>query len=147
MKFQASGFAIDAPDGAMDGSSYVFSFPEIGSFAPSVCIRFEVADQLDMAARLVEVRQALHDSFPDVVLTGETDVRTRGSWRYFTHVAEFGDAESRMRMKEIQLLVPEPRPTIYIITGTALAADFPKFEPLYDSMVRTFEPNDVQRIN
>jgi hypothetical protein len=147
MKFQASGFAIDLPDGVMDSSSYVFCFPEIGSFTPTVCIRFEVADQVDMDVRLQEVRQTLHDSFPDLALTGETDVRTRGSWRYFTHVAEFGEPESRMRMKEIQLLIPEPRPTLYVITGTALAADFPKFEPLYDSMVRTFEPNDVQRLN
>jgi hypothetical protein len=147
VKFQASGFSIDVPDGAMDASAYTFSFPALGSFPPNVVIQFELGDGVDMNARREEVLERVESSYPDVEVRVQDEVRTRGDWEYFTIVAAFGEGEQRMVQKQLQLKAIQPKPTVYVFSGTDLASNFAAFEPYFDAMVRSFQANEVQRLN
>jgi hypothetical protein len=147
MKFQASGFSVDVPDDVVDASAYVFSFPASGGLPPNVSIRFESGEDLDLESRRQEVLERIRDSYPDPVFKLEDPVRSRGDWQYFTYIVEFGDEGQRLRQKEMHLRILQPRPTLYIFSGTDTDENFERFEPYFDSMVRSFNPNEIQRIN
>ena len=145
MNFQASGFSLDLPPHAVDSSSYVFVFPDQGDFPPNICIRFQPGAEIDMPEQMVKVRSAMLENLPDALIEGEDKVMNRGDWKYFTHVIEFGEPTNRMRQKEIHLLVQQPKPTYYVISGVDLADNFVNFEATYDNLVRSFQPNELQR--
>ncbi len=147
MKFQGSGFSIDVPEDAMDASSYAFVFPQLGDFSPNLTIRFESGENVNLEERINAAREALMSSTDDLVVIGEDPVRARGDWKYSTQVYEYGDAEHRVRQKQLVLLVSEPKPTLYTLTGTDLAVGFPQSEPVFDQIIRSFDPNAIQRIN
>ncbi len=148
MQFQGSGFSVELDAGVLDVSGYAFSYPKLGDFPPNITLRFERGADADMAERL----QAFHEklpAYPNAQLRAEPQVARRGDWEYFAFVLEFGgeDGDARLVQKEIQIRVAEPVPTVYIITGTDLVGNFPRFEATYDAFVRSFQPNDVQRLN
>ena len=147
MKFQASGFSVEVPDEAIDASAYTFSYPGLGSLPPNIVIQFEFGDDVDMGARRAEVLERIESSYPQVDIRVQDEVRSRGDWEYFTIVAEFGEGEARMVQKQLQLRAQQPKPTVYVFSGTDLASNFPVFEPHFDAMVRSFQPNEVQRVN
>ena len=147
MKFQASGFSVDVPDDVVDASAYVFSFPALGGLPPNVTIRFEAAENLDLESRRQEVLERVRDSYVDPVFKLEDPVRSRGDWQYFTFIVEFGDEGQRLRQKEMQLRILQPQPTLYVISGTDFGDNFERFESYFDGIVRSFNPNEIQRIN
>jgi hypothetical protein len=147
MKFQASGFSIDLPPDVHDGTSYCFSFPELGEMPPNMTIQFELGDGVDMAARREEVLERVLGSYPNVDIRVQDEVRSRADWEYFTVVAEFGEDNLRVCQKQLHLSIAAPKPTVYVFSGTDDAGNFTTFEPFFDAVVRSFQPDDVQRIN
>jgi len=147
MKFQASGFSVDVPEDSVDASRYVFVFPELGGLPPNLVIRFEICQDPDMPARREQVLETIRESFPNPYFSLENEVQQRGDWQYFTHVFEFGEEGQRLRQKELHLHITKPRPTLYIFSGVDQASNFERFEPFFDAMVRSFQPNEIQRIN
>jgi hypothetical protein len=131
----------------MDASAYTFSFPDLGSLPPNVIIQFELADSVNMNDRRDEVLERIESSYPDAEIRVQDEVRTRGDWEYFTIVAAFGEGEQRLVQKQLQLRAMQPKPTLYVFSGTDLASNFAVFEPYFDAMVRSFQPNEIQRIN
>ena len=147
MNFQGSGFTIDVPESVIDCSVYTFSLPEIGETAPNFLLRFEVADAVDMNARREEVLERFRDGFDDVLFTTEDEVNSRGDWEYFTIVLQSGPEEQRQCLKELHLLITQPVPTVYVFSGGAPLDVFPQFESIFDGVVRSFQPNEIQRLN
>lgn len=145
MKFQGSGFSVDLPEGAFDLSSYTFAFPELGNFSPNLTVQFEAAESVDLAAHVAGMRENYSSALDDLAVIGEVPVRSRGEWRYTTHVVEWGPAENRIRQKQLFLWVPKPAPTLYTLTGTDLASGFERSEPVFDAIMRSFEPNQDNR--
>lgn len=147
MKFQGSGFSVDIPEGALDVSSYAFVFPELGEFAPNLTIRFEPGENVDLEERISDLRETLMSSLENFVVVGEDPVRTRGPWKYSTQVYEYGQDEHRIRQKQLLLLVTQPTLTLYTVTGTDLAAGYLQSEPVFDEIIRSFDPNTIQRFS
>jgi len=147
MSFQGSGFSIELPPGAMDASAYVFSFPELGELSPNISVRFETGENVDMEARRRQVCERIRDTFPNAVFKVEDETRRRGDWEYFTNVVEFGEDSQKLCQKELHLKIMNPGPTVYVFSGTDLLENFDEFEPTFDAIVRSFQPNDIQRLN
>ncbi len=147
MKFQGSGFAVDLPEGAIDASAYAFVFPvsdgEATGFAPNITIRFQ-AFQEDLNEHVEGVAEGMLSALENAALVAKDEVRARGNWRYLTQVIEWGEGEFRMRQKQLFLVVPEPKPTLYSISGTDFTAQFARSEPIFDQIIRSFDPNGVQ---
>lgn len=146
MKFQGSGFVIELPEGSLDASSYTFAFPDLGNFSPNLTVRFEAAESVDLDAHVAEVRQSLGSALEEFIVVGEVGVRTRGDWRYATHVVEWGASDTRIRQKQLFLWTPKPAPTLYTLTGTDLASGFERSEPVFDAIIRSFQPNEHNRL-
>jgi len=141
MNFKGSGFSVDLPEGAVDVSSYTFSFPDLGSMPPTVTVRREAAAGLDLDQRLKEVHDNLRSNLPNARLVGDEQVKARGNWRYFTHVVDFGEGDRRVCLKELFVLVEGERRSLFIFSGTDFSENFPRFEPVYDAIVRSFKPD------
>ncbi len=148
MRFQGSGFSVELDADVMDVSGYAFNYPKLGALPPSISLRFEPGAKADMAERASQVVEQRVPSLPNANLRAAPQAQRRGDWEYFTFVVEFGgEDDARLVQKEIQIRVTQPNPTVYVITGTDQLANFPRFEPTYDAFVRSFQPNDVQRLN
>ena len=68
----------------------------------------------------------------------------RADREYIVWVGEWGTAEARMRQKQVLMFVSGNVPRLFTITATDLAKHFAQTEPLFDGVIRTFEPNDIQ---
>ena len=146
MRFQGSGFSVELPDGVHDASVYTFAYPKAGAHPPSIIVRFEPADEIDLAERMAEVHASLLENYPQPSLDTSGETLRRGEWQYFTHVLEFGGDELRLTQKEVYILVPAPDRTLYVLSGIDRSDNFKSFEPIYDNFVRTFQPNEIQRL-
>lgn len=147
MKFQGSGFSLELPPGVTDASTYVFTFPDLGELPPNISVRFEQGGGVDMKARREAEVSRLRESLPNPEFWMEDKVRSRGDWQYFTNVVVFGEEGMRICLKELQLLISEPEPTLYVFAGTDLSDNWPRFEPTFDALIRGFQPNGIQRIS
>jgi len=142
--FQGSGFSVELPEETIDASSYCFSFPEAGEFSPYLTIKCErQQDELDLSACVNEQRDALRAGVENFRVISETS-KSRGSWNYIITVVEWGPDESRTRQKQLFVYVPGEIPRLYTLTGTDFASNFENSEPLFDQVIRTFKPNDIQ---
>ena len=143
-KFQGSGFSVELPEEVMDASSYCFSFPEAGEFSPHLTIKFEQqTDKPDLNAYVSKQRVALRAGVENFSVISELS-KSRGSWDYVISVIEWGPDESRTRQKQFFVYVPGEIPRLFTLTGTDLAANFERSESLFDQVIRTFKPNDIQ---
>jgi len=146
MKFQGSGFAVTVPERTLDASAYTFVLADLGGFPPNLTVRFEAAEDLNLEQRVAAVLDDYRSALENLTVIGSVPVRARGEWRYATHVVEWGGASSRIRQKQLFLWVPNPAPTLYVLTGTDLAEDFSRSEPVFDEIIRSFEPNGVNAL-
>ena len=147
MKFQGSGFTLELPPEVQDASSYCFVFSELGEMPPNLTVQFELGEGVDMQDRRTQVIERVQKNFPNVVVRVQDEVRSREDWEYFTVVAEFGEDQNRVCQKQLHLRIAQPKPTVYVFSGTDFAGNFATFEPFFDAVVRSFQPNEVQRIN
>ena len=142
--FQGSGFSVELPEETIDASSYCFSFPEVGEFSPNLTIKCErQQDELDLSAYVNEQRDALRAGLENFSVISELS-KSRGSWNYIITVVEWGPDESRTRQKQLFVYVPGEIVRLYTLTGTDFAANFEESEPLFDQVIGTFKPNDIQ---
>ena len=142
--FQGSGFSVDLPEDATDASSYCFLFPDAGEYAPNLTIRCErPPDELDLNAYVNEQRQALETSVENLSVVNEISNK-RGSWTYIVSIIEWGPDESRIRQKQTYVYVSEEIPRLFTLTGTDLAANFKQSEVLFNQVIKSFTPNDIQ---
>ena len=143
MNYQGSGFTLDLPDETIDSVAYTFSIPGPDGVALNVLLRTELGEGVDMNARREEVVERFLDGFDDAQFRVEDEVRARGDWQYFTIVLEFGPDDMRHCLKELHIWIPTLQPTVYVFSGTSPVSSFPSFEPVFDAMVRSFQPGGV----
>jgi len=142
--FQGSGFSVELPDDASDASSYCFLFPNAGEYAPNLTIRCEQPpDELDLNGYVKETRQALEASVDNFTVVNEIS-NTRGSWVYVVSIVEWGPDESRIRQKQTYVHVLGEVPRLFTLTGTDLAANFAQSDALFNQVMKSFTPNDIQ---
>jgi hypothetical protein len=142
--FQGSGFSIELPDDATDASSYCFVFPNAGEFPPNLTIRCERPPEvLDLDAYVKEQRQALETSVENFDLVNEISSK-HDFWTYVVNITEWGPDNSRMRQKQMYVYVPGEKPRLFIMIGTDLAANFERSDDLFNQVIRSFKPNDIQ---
>ena len=142
--FQGSGFSVELPEETIDASSYCFSFPESGEFSPNLMIKCErQQDEIDLSAYVNEQRAAICAGVENFKVISDTS-KNRGSWNYLISVVEWGPDEKRTRQKQLIVYVPGEIPRLYTLTATDFAANFKRSEPLFDQVIRTFNPNDIQ---
>lgn len=144
-KFQGSGFSIEVPDGTVDASNYGFAFPGADGANPTMTITFAAAKEADPAATFDEQLGLLEQAMQDFDVISQGTFK-RADREYIVWVAEWGPAESRMRQKQVLMSVAGSTPRLFKITATDLAAHFDQAEPLFDNIIRTFEPNEIQVI-
>ena len=143
-KFQGSGFVMDVPENCVDGSAYTFVLPEQGGFAASLLVRFEkVVGAFDLQKSAKEELDALQQRVEDFKLISQAAGK-RGPCDGVMSIFEWGKGPARFRQKQIVLLVPGESPRKYILTTTDLASQVANSDPLFDQMLRSFEPNEVQ---
>jgi hypothetical protein len=142
--FQGSGFSVELPDDATDASSYCFVFPDTGEFSPSLTIRRDPSpDDLDLNAYVEDLTQALEGSSENLIIVNEISGK-HGFWTYIISIIEWGPDESRVRQKRTFMKVPGEIPRLFTLTGTDLAENFDKSEPLFNQVIKSFKPNDIQ---
>lgn len=142
--FQGSGFSVDLPDDATDASSYCFLFPNAGEYAPNLTIRCErPPDELNLDDYVKEQREVLEAGVENFILVNEISSK-RDFWTYVISIIEWGPDESRVRQKQTYVYVPGEKPRLFILTGTDLAANFEQTDAIFNEIIRSFKPNDIQ---
>lgn len=142
--FQGSGFSVNLPDDAMDASSYCFMFPNAGEFSPNLTIRSErPPDELNLDDYVKQQREALETGVENFILVNEISGK-RDFWTYVVSIIEWGPDESRIRQKQLHVYVPGEKPRLFILTGTDLAANFEQSDAIFNEVIRSFTPNDIQ---
>jgi hypothetical protein len=142
--FQGSGFSVELPDDATDASSYCFVFPEAGEFSPNLTIRREQSpDDLDLNAYVKDLTEALDESSENLIIVNEISGK-HGFWTYIISIIEWGPDESRVRQKRTFMHVPGEVPRVFTLTGTDLAGNFEKSEVIFNQVIKSFKPNDIQ---
>jgi hypothetical protein len=142
--FQGSGFSVDLPEDASDASSYCFLFPNAGEYAPNLTIRYEQPpDEFDLNEYVDEQRQALETSVENFIVVNEISNK-RDFWTYVISIIEWGPDEARIRQKRTYVHVPGEKTRLFILTGTDLAANFEQSDVIFNQIIRSFKPNDIQ---
>lgn len=142
-KFQGSGFSIELPNGTVDASNYGFALPGVGGANPTLTINSTAAQQADLGTIFAEKQQALEQALEDFKVSSH-GLFKRGDREYIVWIAEWGPAAARMKQKQVLMLVSGEAARLYTITANDLAEHFAQTEPLFDEVIRTFEPNDIQ---
>jgi len=142
--FQGSGFSVDLPDDAADASSFCFVFPNAGELPPNLTIRCErPPDELDLDEYVQEQRQAFETSVENFELVNEISSK-HDFWTYVVSITEWGPDESRLRQKQMYVYVPGEKPRLFIMIGNDLAANSEQSDDLFNQVIRSFKPNDIQ---
>lgn len=143
-KFQGSGFALQIPGDCIDASAYTFVLPENGGFSPNLTIRFERVEGAPDLNEYVEGQMStLSNNVEDFTLISKASGK-RGQWDGVMSVCEWGQGAMRMQQKQVYLLVEGKPSRIYIATTTDLASQAKQSSPIFDQMLRSFSPNDIQ---
>lgn len=144
--FQGSGFTLELPENAIDGSSYVFLLPGgDGPSMPSVSVRVQrrrASVTLDDYIR--EMRPDDAGDGPAAFTVVAETLHDRGAWPYVVSVTEWGEGDQAIRRKEVFILIAGEVNTIYHLCGADLASSFAASEPAIDAVMRSFRPNDGQ---
>lgn len=142
-KFQGSGFSLELPDGTVDASNYGFALPGDGGANPTLTIRFAKEQQADLGAVFDEQKRSLEEGLQDFEVVSKGDFK-RADREYIVWVGEWGSADARMKQKQVLMFVSGQVPRLFTITACDLATHFAQTEPLFDDVIRTFDPNDIQ---
>ena len=142
--YHGQGFAVRLPDGVTDLSTYAFVLPSAADFKPSVVIKHEVQDlKTDLRQYMIEQRSQLRkqvDEFEVIREVGpEPDkpfprVETDFEWK--------GSGAPRVRQRQV-FIHARKRRTIYTLTATDTAANFPNSELMFTRIIDSFVPSDV----
>ena len=143
-KFQGSGFSIVLPEAAIDASSYCFSFPQAGVLAPNLTIKSAPQEERpDLRVLVEEQRKQLSASLDNLRVVSEV-ASQHESWDYIVSVIEWGPEGGRMRQKQLLVFVPGEKPRLFTLVATDLAENVDNSEPLFDQIIKSFDPNDIQ---
>lgn len=142
-KFQGSGFSLELPDGTVDASNYGFALPGDGGANPTVTIRFATVENADLEKIFDEQKYSLEQALTDFEVVSKGTFK-RADREYIVWIGEWGSAEARMKQKQVLMRVSGNVPRLFTITATDLARHFAQTEPLFDNVIRTFDPNDIQ---
>ena len=135
---------MELPVDTIDASSFCFVFPGAGELAPNLTVRIEHPQaEFDLAAYVQEQRQAVESAVENFVVVNEISSK-RDFWTYIISIVEWGPDESRLRQKQTYIHVPGEKPRLFILTGTDLASNFENSDPIFNQVIRSFKPNDIQ---
>ena len=145
-QFQGSGFALALPDKCYDASAYAFALPDNKGFSPNLVIRFEdVEAGTDIEQYADKALASLSEQFEGFKLLNKLSGK-RDRWRAVMATLEFGEGAARMTQKIVYMLVAGEKSRIYILTTTDMSANAEMSDPVFDRMLRSFVPNDIQFI-
>jgi hypothetical protein len=140
-EFKGSGFAMDVPEQCVDASVYTFAFPERGGFAANLVIRFEqVVGALDLKKEVEGQLTDFQGKVEGFQLISQMAGK-RGNCDGVMSIYEWGSGTARLRQKQLVMLVPGDSPRKYILTTTDLASQAATSDPLFDQMLRSFQPS------
>lgn len=146
--FQGSGFAIQLPEDVLDGSSYTFVKNDEAPVPPMLRITGARADAVpaDMDRYLSDTCAA------ELAVNRNLEILSifshrRDSWHYGIVRLSWGGGPHGLREQRIYLFVEEPVVRRFVITVTASEANFEGALEYFREAVRSFTPNDVQRLS
>jgi hypothetical protein len=142
-KFQGSGFSLELPEGTVDASNYGFALPGSGGANPTLTISFSKTEDSDISAVFDEKVRSLGEALTDFKVINKGAFQ-RADREYIVWVGEWGADGAHFKQKQVLMLVSGPGARLFTITATDLAEHFVQTEPLFDNVIRTFDPNDVQ---
>jgi hypothetical protein len=145
-QFQGSGFTLALPEACHDASAYTFVLPEHNGFAPSLVIRFEdVAPGTDLGAYADQALASLSGQLDGFALVKKVAGK-RGDWDGVLATVQWGEGAARMTQKHVYMLAAGAKARVYVLTATDLAANAGQSNPVFDQILRSFTPNQVQLI-
>jgi hypothetical protein len=142
-KFQGSGFSLEVPEGTVDASNYGFALPGTGGANPTLTVSFSKAENPDLGAVFDEKTRSLDESLTNFKIVSKGGFK-RADREYIVWISEWGAEGARFKQKQVLMLVLGQPQRLFTITATDLAEHFPETEPLFDNVIRTFDPNDIQ---
>ena len=142
-KFQGSGFSLELPDGTVDASNYGFALPGTGGANPTLTISISRAEDADVGAAFDEKTRSLGEALTNFKVVNKGAFQ-RADREYVVWVGEWGAEGARYKQKQVLMRVAGPVPRMFTITATDLAEHFAQTEPVFDNVIRTFDPNDIQ---
>lgn len=146
--FQGSGFFIDIPEGCTDASTYTFLFPTEGNYTPYISIKSENLDKsLDLNAYVDSQQNLLKDKVDNYEIIHFAAGKRLGMNVILSTIA-WGAREGRVCQKIAYFLVMGDKGNkVFILTGTDLASQFKKTEPLFEQAFKAFTPNEIQLLD
>ncbi len=145
-QFQGSGFALTLPEECYDASAYTFALPENNGFAPNLSIRFEtVPAGTDIKQYADHALASLSGQFEGFELIDKLSGK-RGEWDGVMATVAWGEGAARMLQKLFYMLVCRKQCRVYILTTTDLLGNAKQSAPVFDQMLRSFAPNEIQFI-
>jgi hypothetical protein len=142
-KFQGSGFSLELPEGTIDASNYGFALPGTGGASPTLTISISKAGDSDVGAAFDQKTRSLGEALTNFKVVKKGAFQ-RADREYIVWVGEWGAEGARMKQKQVLMRLSGPAPRLFTITATDLAEHFAQTEPLFDNVIRTFDPNDIQ---
>jgi hypothetical protein len=119
-------------------------FPEHGEMPPNLTIRCEARPgQFDLAAYVAEQQEAMKGGVTGFELVNEINNK-KDFWTYVISIVEWGPRDSRIRQKQAYIYVPGASPRLFTMTGTDLSGNFVNSEPLFNEVIKSFAPNEIQ---
>ena len=145
-QFQGSGFILTLPEQCYDASAYAFVLPECNGFAPNLVIRFEdVTAGTDITQYADKALASLSGQFEAFELVNKLAGK-RGEWEGVIATMEWGSGAARMAQKQFYNLAGGRKTRVYVLTTTDLLANAKLSDPVFDQVLRSFAPNQIQFI-
>lgn len=144
--FQGSGFSVELPDGSADASAYTFllPMPKNAPMAPFITIQAEVQNEGSLEAHVKSFHLELQKDLENFTVRDFKAGRNAGTDVVLTTI-EWGPAAARVSQTQAYYLVTgAEKPKIYALKGTDLTENFPNSQPLFNGVMRSFMPNDMQ---
>ena len=138
---ERASFRFEPAGDCEDISSCSLLYPNLGPAMPAnFVVTGHALDVMpDIAAWLEDKLAEIESTFDDVSVE-HSSTNVRGSWRYAIISYTWAAGEQRLAQKQMQIFVEGDPPRSYTLSGTSLADVFDEAEPLFDQMVRSFEP-------
>ncbi|MDA1076896.1 MAG: hypothetical protein O3A63_19420 [Proteobacteria bacterium] len=147
MNFQGGGFSLDLPEGVVDSSAYVFVKDDESNAPPMLQITHQVVPSVpsDIDAFLHERIDPEIDAVKILELL-ETSVNRRDNWTYGIATLVWGREPESLKERRIYLFVEEPGIRLFTLIVKAPEAKFDAAIEYFTSSMRSFAPNEIQRL-
>ena len=138
--FRAPSVSLDVPDGWLDASTYIVTGPKILGFRPSVVVAFTLGVLDPYLKHHVDVQAGeMEKKLAGFTLIHRSEMMQLPYGQAIVMEYTWNSPEIRMPLHQYQMYVLAGQ-TLYTLTATAPASQWPSLQVVMLGIIRSFEP-------